>query len=110
WPRFRQTLQIFQNTLPDTGNWIGFQFREEGNGVSPVGARVTLHYPGGTMIRQLITGDSYRSQHPNTVHFGLGEISQVDRAEIRWVDGRVIQLDNPALNRYHRVSDRPRGH
>jgi hypothetical protein len=64
---------------------------------------LTVHYSGGTLVRQIVTGDSYRSQHSNTVHFGLGEISTVDRAEIRWMNGQVAQLDHPAVNRYHDV-------
>jgi len=103
WPVQRQTVRVFRNILPDTGNWIGFRIREEGGGVSPVGARITLHRTGGSAERQMITGDSYRSQHPNTVHFGLGAVTSVDSAEIRWPNGRTEVIKNPALNRYHSV-------
>jgi enediyne biosynthesis protein E4 len=102
WPRVKQTLRVFKNTLDDGGNWIGFRLREQ-VGLSPVGARVTLRYPGGMMVRQMITGDSYRSQHANTVHFGLGKIERVERAEVRWVNGHSLVLDQPAINRYHFV-------
>src|SRR5205823_1991165 len=81
WPEEKQTLQISKNTLPDSGHWIGFRFREEGNGKSPVGARVTVYYNGRSATRQLVTGDSHRSQHPNTVHFGLAQAERVNRVE-----------------------------
>lgn len=103
WPELKQTLRVYTNALPTTGNWIGFKLREEGSGFSPVGARVTLHYAGRRAVHQLVAGDSYRSQRPNVAHFGLGDVDRVDRAEIRWITGRVKTLENPAVNRSHVV-------
>ena len=103
WPEVKQTLHIFKNTLQQTGNWIGFRLREEGSGVSPVGARVTLRYGDCTTVQQIVTGDSYRSQHANTVHFGLGNAQSVDNVEVKWVNGRTVTLTEPAINRYHDV-------
>jgi len=103
WPEAKQSLRVFQNALATGGNWIGFRLKEEGRGVSPVGARITLRYAGRAAVRQIVTGDSHRTQHANTMHFGLGKVEQVDSAEIRWVNGRSIQLERPALNQYHLV-------
>jgi hypothetical protein len=83
------------------GKWIGFRFREEGDGKSPVGVQVKLWAKGRATVRQIVTGDSSRAQHSNTLHFGLGDAERVDRAEVRWTDGRQITLRQPALNRYH---------
>ena len=104
WPAERQTVRVFRNALPDAGNWIGFRIREQGNGRSPVGARVTLRHAGGAAVKQIVTGDSYRSQHANTVHFGLGQGAQVDSVEVRWLNGRTRVLERPAINKYHSVS------
>ena len=104
WPAERQTVRVFRNALPDAGNWIGFRIREQGNGRSPVGARVTLRHAGGAAVKQIVTGDSYRSQHANTVHFGLGQGAQVDSVEVRWLNGRRRVLERPAINKYHSVS------
>ena len=103
WPQGRQMLRVYRNTLTDGGNWIGFQFREESGAPSPVGARVSVHYDGHTAVRVLATGDSHRSQHANTIHFGLGALARVAAAEIRWPDGRVLTLREPAINRYHPI-------
>lgn len=101
WPEAKQTLRVFRNTLSDGGNWIGFHFREEGAGTSSVGARVAVRYNDHSATRQIVTGDSYRSQHANTVHFGLGGADRVDRAEIQWPNGETMTLREPAVNRYH---------
>lgn len=103
WPSARQTLRVYRNNLPEQGNWIGFRFREEGRGKSPVGTSVIIHYAGHSATRQIVTGDSYRSQSANTLHFGLGQAAQVEHAEVVWPDGSSSLLEHPALNQYHLV-------
>jgi hypothetical protein len=104
WPKTRQTLRVFKNILPTEGNWIGFRFFEQGGGRSPVGVHITIRHAGGAAARQIVTGDSYRSQHANTLHFGLGKITTVDSVEIRWTGGQTIRLQQPAINAYVNVS------
>ena len=103
WPAPRQRLRVYKNTLADGGHWIGFRFREEGGGKTPVGLRVTLHYDGHSAVRQIVTGDSHRSQQANTVHFGLGEADRVNSVEILWSTGQRVSLSGPAVNRYHSI-------
>jgi hypothetical protein len=104
WPEVKQTLRVYRNGLNDTSNWIGFRFREEGPGKSPVGARVTLQFCGHTVTRRLVTGDSQRSQSANTLHFGLGPCTQVEQAEVTWPNGKKLVLKNPKVNEYHAAS------
>jgi len=104
WPETKQTLRVYRNNLAETGNWIAFRFREEGGGTSPVGATITLRHAGGIAVRQIVTGDSYRSQQANTVHFGLGSIAQLETVEIRWINGRKLTLRDPVINRHHLIT------
>ena len=106
WPEPKQTLRVFRNNLNDSGNWIGFRFREEGHGKSPIGTSVTIRYGAHSATRQIVTGDSYRSQSANTLHFGLGNVSQVDSAEIVLSNGSSTRIDQPAINKYHSISPR----
>lgn len=101
WPESKQKLRIYKNRLEDSGNWIGFRFGEESP--SPVGVRVTLHVGGQNAVRQILNGDSYRSQHAHTVHFGLGKADRVDSVGIQWPDGRSVILREPEVNRYHAI-------
>ncbi len=107
WPQVKQTLQVYKNELNHAGHWIGFHFREEGRGTSPAGVRVTIHYPGHKITRQIVTGDSHRSQHSNTLHFGLGAAERVDLVEIRWVNGPALTMPQPAVNRYYEIHAPP---
>lgn len=104
WPSPRQTLRVFRNELPQTGNWIGLHLR--GNESAVMGSTVLLETPQGRSRRTVISGDSHRSQHPTTVHFGLGQGNVVpDRVEVRWSDGRVTRLERPTAGIYHEVRD-----
>jgi hypothetical protein len=103
WPRVRQTVRVYHNQMEDHGNWIGFRFREQGNGISPVGAAATIYYDGKSVSRSVITGDSHRSQHANILHFGLGKSTNVDRVEIQWQNRQKKILINPQINCYQRV-------
>jgi hypothetical protein len=103
WPEAKQTLRVYKNTLTDGGHWIGFRFREQGQGKSPVGVRVTVHYAGRSATRQIVTGDSHRSQHSSTIHFGLGAAERVEQAEIVWANGSAVTLRAPSVNQYHLI-------
>jgi hypothetical protein len=108
WPRPRQTLRIFRNRLAGLAPWIGFRFHD-GAG-SAMGAVVTLGCATGRAVRTVVTGDSHRSQHPATVHFGLGNRASTPRwAEIRWTSGETTRIANPQPGRYHDVYPPTRG-
>jgi hypothetical protein len=50
----------------------------------------------------------YLSQSSLALHFGLGDRTRVDRAEIYWprsLTGKPQVLDAPALNTLHRVTE-----
>jgi hypothetical protein len=98
WPDPKPTLRIFRNELPRVGNWIGFRVP----GATP-GTQVKISGPGNDQIRQMVAGDSYRSQHSRTVHFGLGARSEITRATVVWPSGKARTLENPAVGRYHVV-------
>lgn len=99
WPIRKQSLRAFLNRVEQPGNWIGFRFNPAQAALNP---QVVLHSGGRRMIRQLVTGDSYRSQHSNTLHFGLGNLA-AEKVQIVFMDGQVLELTKPALNRYHKV-------
>jgi hypothetical protein len=98
-----ETIRVFQNDLTETGNWIAFAFRDEPGHRSPIGAQVVLQSAGTKKIAALVTGDSFRSQHPAVVRFGLGQTEKVDQAEIRWPGGAVTRIAGPEINRTHAV-------
>jgi len=53
-----------------------------------IGARATIEAGGRTQIDEVLSGGSYLSQNEQTMHFGLGSATMVDRIEVRWPTGK----------------------
>jgi enediyne biosynthesis protein E4 len=95
-------LHVFRNHLASQNHWIGVQLLDE-PGRSPLGATITLVTQSGRQTAQVVTGDSFVSQHPAIAHFGLGEQDSVERLEVAWPDGTRWQQANPTVDHYHQV-------
>jgi hypothetical protein len=107
WPKHRQTLRVYKNLLNDTGNWIGFRFPAERNSKSTIGTAVKISSGGFAAIQQIVTGDSFRSQHSAIVHFGIGAIQDIQKVEIKWPN-RSEMTTNAVVNQYYQIKP-PKG-
>jgi len=100
WPDARQVLRVYLNRIPRKGNWIGFQ-PQRGAGIpSSLGLQIQVKAGGMNRVATISSGDSYRTQHPSVIHFGLGEAQRVDQATIRWPDGTQETLEGLGINQY----------
>ena len=54
---------------------------------------------------ELRSGGSYFSQNDMRMHFGLDQATKVDLVEIRWLSGRVDQLNNLDVNRLYVIQE-----
>jgi len=59
-----------------------------------IGARVSVHLPQRTLVREVQSGQSYLSQSDVRVHFGLAEHEVLPRLEVRWPSGAMSRLEN----------------
>jgi hypothetical protein len=103
WPAVRQTLRVYRNRLEDTGNWLAVRLLPRGTDRSAVGAVATVSAGDQRFVQVLATGDSHRTQRANRLHFGLGQLTEIDRLEVRWPNGTTSRIDAPALNECHLV-------
>jgi hypothetical protein len=55
---------------------------------------------GKILVRELFPQNSFRSQMPAQVHFGLGDATTIDRLTIRWPSGTVQELTDLAADRH----------
>ena len=88
--------------MAPSGHWLGIELVGS-VGHSPIGAKVSLHGPFGIKERHLMTGDSFYAQHPTIAHFGLGDITTVEKATVSWPDGRVSTIAIEELDRYLKI-------
>lgn len=59
------------------------------------GAIVKLTAGGRTQMRAIDGGSGYLCQMEPVAHFGLGELTRVERVEVRWPDGETVRIDHP---------------
>jgi enediyne biosynthesis protein E4 len=82
------------------GHWISVAL--DGGARNPrsaIGAVVTLEAGARRMRRDVVSGGSYCSQSDFRAHFGLGEMTRVDRILVRWPDGRREAFTVPNVDR-----------
>jgi hypothetical protein len=65
-----------------------------------IGALVRIDYGGRTASRTVRSGSSYLSQSELPVTFGIGRRESIDRAVIRWPNGRTEEFRNLKAGRY----------
>ncbi len=80
-------------------HWIGVDLE----GTNIFGARLNVETYDRNFIACHVSGDSPSTQHPATLHLGLGPREKVRRLTVTWPGGRTTVLENPAVDRYHSV-------
>ena len=86
-------LLLYENNFPQR-HYLKVSLRGTQSNRLGVGARLTAVVKGQQLVREMFPINSYRSQMPNLVHFGLGDAERVERLEIRWPSGKSQVLTN----------------
>jgi enediyne biosynthesis protein E4 len=98
------SLLMFENRLPKA-NWLEVSLAGKKSNRLGIGARVTAEFSGQKIVRELYPHNTFRSQAPARVQFGLGKAPKVDRLTIRWPSGLVQELTEVAANRRLRIEE-----
>jgi enediyne biosynthesis protein E4 len=97
---------LLENVNPDKHHWVGLKL--VGGPKSPrdaIGAVVYLT-AGGTRHREdVLSGGSYESSNDQRLHFGLGDLTTVDKVEIHWPSGATESVSLPAVDRFYVVEE-----
>jgi hypothetical protein len=67
------------------------------------GAVVTIEAEGRTQIRAIDAGSGYLCQMEPVAHFGLGEVTSVERVTVRWLDGTDVTIVAPKIDQVIKV-------
>jgi len=86
-------LLLFENNFPQR-HWLEVSLRGRQSNRLGVGARLTATVNGEKRVREMFPVNSFLSQMPNRVHFGLADATKVERLEIRWPSGKTQVLSN----------------
>ncbi len=98
-------LLYYRNSVTPTNRWIEFQLEGTRSNRSAIGAQVRLFWNGQQQLQEVSGGSGFCAQNQLRLHFGLGKVQNVDRAEIRWPSGTKQIIQSPASNQIHRVKE-----
>ena len=84
-------LLLYENHMPRK-HYLMVSLRGHASNRQGVGARLTAVVRGQPLVRELYPADSFHSQAPNWVHFGLGDAAEVESLTVRWPSGKVQTL------------------
>jgi len=100
-----QPALLYQNTLTPGHHWIEFRLVGTQSNRSAIGAQVTVEAGGRRQMEIVDGGSGFASQNDRRVHFGLGEVSTVDRVVILWPCGSTQTLERPETDRLHLITE-----
>ena len=95
---------MFENRLPKA-NWLEVSLSGKKSNRLGIGARLTAEFSGQKIVRELYPHNTFKSQAPARVHFGLGKAARIDRLTVRWPSGLVQELREVAANRHLRIEE-----
>ncbi len=98
------SLLIFENNFPN-GNFLDVRLVGKESNRLGIGARLVAKIGGRQLFRDQFPVNSYRSQAPNRVHFGIGSAESVDELIIRWPSGKTQAIQNIRSNQHLVISE-----
>ena len=89
-------------------HWIRFRLEGTDSNRDAVGARVVVTAGGEERWSFVDGGNGFAGQSSRILHFGLGELDQVDGVRVLWPSGLEEKADKLAADRtYHWIEGRP---
>ena len=101
-------LMLYENNFPQK-HYLKVSLRGHKSNRLGVGARLTAIVNGQRLVREMNPLNSYRSQMPNLVHFGMAEAERMERLEIRWPSGKTQVLTDLPADRHIVVDEEKDG-
>jgi enediyne biosynthesis protein E4 len=110
----RGPLLLYRNEVAPGRGWIGFEL--EGSCTSDIssapctnrgaiGAQVTAFWQGKQQVQEVSGGSGFCAQNQRRLHFGLGSVTAIDKAVVRWPSGKVQELTGLQANRVHKIKE-----
>jgi hypothetical protein len=88
--------QIFENRLCGGVGLEADLFWPQSQNTRAIGAQLALHTSAGTFYRDVRAVSGYLSGDAPQIHFGVPQGAIAQRLEIRWPDGKISSIANPA--------------
>ncbi|MCC6282706.1 MAG: VCBS repeat-containing protein [Saprospiraceae bacterium] len=81
-------------------NYFGLNLRGVQSNRNGVGAKIILYSALGIQVREVRSGESYGIMNSMLIHFGMGQLTQIDSVVVNWPSGTHDVLTLPGVNQY----------
>ena len=79
-------------------NYLSIELVGKDGNTKALGTQVTVTANDQIFYQELVTSKGFQSSVDYKLHFGLGDLTQVDKIEIKWPDGRFTVLKQVTVN------------
>ena len=97
-------VALLENQSP-SGSWIQLRLVGVTSERDAIGAKVVCIVGDQSWTNWQLGGDGYMCTNESVVHFGLGNVTQIDRIEIHWPSGETQQFDKVKVNQSYLVAE-----
>ncbi|MDC0934966.1 tetratricopeptide repeat protein [Pirellulales bacterium] len=97
-------LRMLKNDAGGGGRFLALRLEGQTCNRDAIGARVELvleQSSNSKMIKTLRAGDGFLGQSSKWLHFGLGELSQIESVRVIWPGGESEEFDNLEADRFY---------
>jgi hypothetical protein len=102
---FEGPVMLLENRTETPNHWLTLDLRAPSPNVFACGARVVGKAGNQTWVAEVAPASSYLSSSDPRIHWGLGEIAQLESVVIRWPSGREQTLHDVAADQILLVNE-----
>ena len=96
---------LYHNVGPTDRHWVQLDLIGTKSNRLATGAQVRLTAGGRTFLQFVDGGNSFAGQSMHRLHYGLGSINKIDRAEVRWPSGATEVFTDLPVDRLTRIQE-----
>ncbi|MEO1517112.1 MAG: FG-GAP-like repeat-containing protein [Bacteroidota bacterium] len=98
--------KFYVNQIDNDNHYIQFKLTGVESNRDAFGSKVWLYAGGEAYLKEIYSGGcSHASQSTTVVHFGLGDIDEIDSLHIEWPNGHVDYLGVYAVDQLHEITE-----
>ncbi len=96
---------LLRNDTQVNNNWLKIKLVGNTSNRDGIGSKVIVRSGDFTQIKEVTSGGSYASGSDNSIHFGLGNYSEVETIEVKWQSGHIQRLKNISVNQVVQIEE-----
>ena len=97
--------QVLRNSSLNDNSWLILDLVSTSANRDAIGAKVWVHSNGKKLYLERINGRGYQSHYAKRLHYGLGQLTKIDRIEVLWPgkQHRRTVIDNVSVNQFKTI-------